>query len=85
MRWMVVAVALAGCVPVVVEEPVAGSCGAGALQGLVGLDAAALQTMRFSQPVRVIRPGMAVTMDYQDGRLNIEVDGSERISRVSCG
>jgi hypothetical protein len=41
--------------------------------------------MRFSQQVRVIRPGQAVTMDYSPARLNIEVNGAERISRVSCG
>ncbi|MGL6209221.1 MAG: I78 family peptidase inhibitor [Paracoccaceae bacterium] len=65
--------------------PVAGSCGADALQGLVGQPASVLQTMKFGQLVRVIRPGQAVTMDYSEDRLNIEVDGAEVISRVSCG
>ena len=35
--------------------------------------------------VRVIRPGMAVTMDYRAGRLNIEVDEDGRIVKVHCG
>lgn len=60
-------------------------CGALDLQFLVGGPASALNTMRFNKPVRVIRPGMAVTMDYLPDRLNIELDRTGRISRVSCG
>lgn len=66
-------------------KPPAGSCGADALQGLVGQPAGVLETMRFGQVVRVIHPGMAVTMDYSPDRLNIEVDADKIISRVSCG
>ncbi|HMO07185.1 MAG TPA: I78 family peptidase inhibitor [Paracoccaceae bacterium] len=61
------------------------SCGAEGLQGLVGQHSRVLQTMRFAVPVRVIRPGMAVTTDYREDRLNIEVDARERITRVYCG
>ena len=61
------------------------ACGAGDLQGLIGRNAAVLQTMRFAGPLRVIRPGMAVTMDYSPNRLNIEVDAREIITRVNCG
>ena len=61
------------------------TCGAAELQGLVGRDAAVLQTMRFSQTVRIIRPGTAVTMDYIVERLNIQIDSNEKISRVNCG
>ena len=63
----------------------ADSCGAGALQGLVGQPESALQGMRFSQPVRVIGFGMPVTMDYARGRLNIEMGPDGRIARVWCG
>lgn len=66
-------------------KPPEGSCGADALQALVGQPAAALETMRFGQVVRVIHPGMAVTMDYREDRLNIEVDAEKIIHRVSCG
>ena len=84
---------IAGCVatPDVQEGPVIdplateNACGADDLQGLVGQKASVLETMRFSQVVRVIRPGMAVTMDFSAERLNIEVDEAEVISRVSCG
>jgi hypothetical protein len=54
------------------------------LPDLVGRDAAVLQTMRFGQTVRIIRPGMAVTEDYSTERLNIEIDARETIVRVSC-
>ena len=63
----------------------ADSCGAGALQGLVGQPESVLQGMRFSQPVRVIGFGMPVTMDYAPGRLNIEMGPDGRIARVWCG
>lgn len=66
-----------------IEDPDA--CKASELQGLVGQPASALDTMKFSQPLRVLRPGMAVTMDYSAARLNIEVDAAETITRVSCG
>lgn len=83
------AVSLAACEMTVPEQPdplpPANACGADDLQGLVGKSARVLETMRFGQPVRIIRPGMAVTMDYSPARLNIEIDAAERIIRVSCG
>ena len=66
--------------PVVTED----ACGAGALQYLVGQSAAALETMKFGKTVRILRPGMAVTMDYRADRLNIAVDANGRIERVYC-
>lgn len=82
------AMALAGCVveaPPVPDLPPEGACGAPGLQGLVGQHRRVLETMRFAVPVRVIEPGMAVTMDYSPQRLNIELDAGGRITRVSCG
>jgi Peptidase inhibitor I78 family len=73
---------LMGCVEGV---PMEDACGANALQDLVGRDAAVLQTMRFGQTVRFIRPGMAVTMDYAPERLNITIDATETIVSVTCG
>ncbi|MDO8883497.1 MAG: I78 family peptidase inhibitor [Pseudotabrizicola sp.] len=75
---------LAACQPVVSDGPDLATCGADALQGLVGQPASVLQTMRFGQETRIIRPDMAVTMDYRPDRLNIEIDRAERISRVHC-
>lgn len=75
---------LAACQPVVTDGPELSACGADALQGLVGQPASVLQTMRFGTETRIIRPDMAVTMDYRADRLNIEIDRAERISRVHC-
>ncbi|MZQ91048.1 hypothetical protein GVY41_18175 [Frigidibacter albus] len=65
--------------------PVADACGAAGLQRLVGQPASTLETMRFSQQLRVINPGQMVTMDYLEARLNIAIDEQDRISRVYCG
>jgi hypothetical protein len=37
------------------------------------------------RPLRTIRPGDAVTMDFVPGRLNIELDDDGRIKRCRCG
>lgn len=37
-----------------------------------------------SDRVRVIRPGMAVTMDYREDRVNLEVDADNRVTSVRC-
>lgn len=65
--------------------PAQSTCAAPQLQGLVGQPAATLQTMRFGSATRILRPGMAVTMDYLESRLNIEIGKTEVISRVYCG
>ncbi len=81
--------ALAACVeppPAPLPEPPAGeTCGAEALQGLVGQSRSVLDTMKFAQPTRVIGPGMAVTMDYSAARLNIWLNEAGRIDKVTCG
>lgn len=61
------------------------SCGANQLQYLVGQPGVVLDGMRFSQDVRVIQYGMAVTMDYNANRLNIWLDRRDVIERVTCG
>lgn len=70
-------------VPPVDSDPDA--CRASELQYLVGKPGVVLDGMRFSQDVRVIQPGMAVTMDYSATRLNILLDRRDVIERVSCG
>lgn len=37
-----------------------------------------------SERVRVIRPGMAVTMDYREDRVNLDVDADNRVTGVRC-
>lgn len=61
------------------------ACDAPGLQQLHGQPQTVLQTMKFSGPVRIIQPGMAVTMDYNAARLNIEIDRAGLIARIFCG
>lgn len=61
------------------------SCGAVRLQGLVGQPAEVLETIRFTQPVRLVRPGEAVTMDFSPHRLTVEANEADRIVRLACG
>lgn len=65
-------------------------CDAAAVQDLVGQpyteavgkDA---QARSKSKSMRLIRPGMAVTMDFRNDRLNIEVDDKSVITAIRCG
>ncbi|MBN2630302.1 MAG: hypothetical protein JXR75_07165 [Rhodobacteraceae bacterium] len=88
MATVLAGLVLAGCQPEVLPEVLPGpdlaTCGADGLQGLVGQPAAVLQGMTFGQSTRILRPGMAVTMDYRPDRLNIDIDAAERIVRVHC-
>lgn len=38
-----------------------------------------------SDRVRVIRPGMMVTMDYREDRVNLDVDKDNTVLTVRCG
>ncbi|NEY90051.1 I78 family peptidase inhibitor [Tabrizicola oligotrophica] len=67
------------------QVPPADACGASDLQYLLGQPESELQTLQFAGPVRIIHPGTAVTMDYSESRLNIEIDDAGKISRLSCG
>jgi len=84
-------ISLAACgtldysVPPRVPPQGADNCGAGDHAGLVGLDATALEQVLILGPVRVIRPGDAVTMDQRPGRINFVVSEAGRIERISCG
>ena len=61
------------------------ACGASRFQYLVGQPGVMLDGMQFSQDVRVIQHGMAVTMDYRADRLNFWLDRRDVIERVVCG
>lgn len=94
MRRLVLALVLLGaaCAQVSAEDgPPAlpqgadDTCDAAAHAALIGQDAGALVALPVSRLIRIIRPGMAVTMDYLAGRLNIDVDAEARIVRLHCG
>ena len=72
------------------DPPMAGKYRAEAANGLVGQLATPDMVERArsqsgSKQVRVIRPGMMVTMDYLPDRLNIDVDATGRITGLWCG
>ena len=82
------ALLLAGCDSPALQtvgDELAASCGAENLQSLIGQPKAVLEAMRFSQPFRVITPGMAVTMDFAPNRLNIHVSDAGIITAIRCG
>ena len=79
--------ALAACLPGA-PPPAAmpeDACGASGLQHLVGRPEAEAQGLSAPGAVRIIRPGMAVTMDYSPYRLNFWLDRRDVIERVVCG
>jgi hypothetical protein len=66
-------------------DPGGDACGASAFAGLVGSSVGDLQAASLPENSRTIFPGMGVTMDFRPDRLNVEVDGNDRIARVYCG
>lgn len=71
--------------PPTLPDPAEDSCGGAPHAALVGQDATALERVLIIGPVRVIRPGMAVTMDYRPDRINFEIGQDGRIVRIYCG
>lgn len=61
------------------------ACSASMHQDLIGQDSAVLQTMKFSQPLRVVGPGEFVTMDFNPHRLNIDISDTDVVIAVRCG
>lgn len=90
MRLLIAAAMLGGCATVT-DEPSAGRrCDATGAQPLVGRAAdVALrdEALRLSgaRSIRVIAPGTAVTMDYREDRVNLEVDAANIVTNVRCG
>ena len=90
-----IALAAAGCTyderPQTGTPPaVAGKCVADGLAGLTGKarsEAVTKQALQLSgaKTLRWIAPGMAVTMDYREDRLNLDIDEHGKITRAHCG
>ena len=77
-------VLLAACQTGTGTGTVEDACGASRYQGLVGSPLAAV-TLPADLGARIIRPGDAVTMDFNAERMNIDLDAEGRIVRVHCG
>ncbi len=81
-----VAFAAQACTPLASPEPdFIPGCFADGLSDLVGQDASVLDQLDLRGSVRVIGPGMAITQDYSENRLNIDVNARNVITRVWCG
>lgn len=70
--------------------PVAADCHAESAQAVVGRVASTAtvdeaRRLAGAQIARVLKPGQMVTMEYREGRLNIDVDTNNVITRVRCG
>ncbi len=52
---------------------------------LIGQPKSVLETMKFANPIRVLEPGSAATMDYSPSRTNIIVDKQGIIREIRCG
>lgn len=61
------------------------SCGLAQAQAFIGQPPEAVNAALFTQPVRVIRPGDLVTMDFNPERLNFRVGEDGLIESVDCG
>lgn len=85
---------LAACAQTAAPPPTAspapGACQAGPASFAVGQVAtptvvAEAQRRAGAQRARVLRPGQAVTLEFDAGRLNLDVDAAGRVTRVRCG
>jgi hypothetical protein len=54
-------------------------------KALIGRRAESIPFEDYPFPVRIVAPGMAVTMDYSDARLTVETDAQGVIMRAQCG
>jgi hypothetical protein len=82
-----VMVLLSACVQAPANQPDSPdiSCSAEGLQHLVGQPESAFDPSGFDEPIRIIHPGDAVTMDFSLKRLNVEIDTDGLIAAIRCG
>lgn len=71
-------------------RPAPGQCNADAARFAVGQLASAELAEQARQRagalrVRVIRPGQMVTMEFDNSRLNLDVDAAGKVTAVRCG
>lgn len=72
------------------QPPTVSGCQAEPAQGAVGQVATATVIEEARQragahSARVLRPGQVVTMEFNESRLNLDVDAASRVVRVRCG
>jgi hypothetical protein len=83
--------AIAACAPVAPLPGVpTGECSASGLGNLIGRIATPSLVNRAKRragasAVRILRPGQVATMEYRNGRLNVNVDEKNRVKSFNCG
>jgi hypothetical protein len=83
--------AVAACAPVApLPGAPTGECSASGLGDLVGRTATPALVNRAKRRAgasvaRILRPGQVVTMEYLNGRLNVNVDDKNRVKSFNCG
>jgi hypothetical protein len=83
--------AVAACAPVAPLPGVpTGECSTTGLDNLVGRIATPslinhAKRRSGASLARVLRPGQIVTMEYRNGRLNVNVDEKNRVKSFTCG
>ncbi|HEY0209046.1 I78 family peptidase inhibitor [Acerihabitans sp.] len=64
--------------------PVDDTCMSTGFRNLIGKPVTVLDGMRFSMPMRLIKPGQGVTMDYNPKRLNFTANEQGIITGLHC-
>ena len=83
--------AVAACAPVApLPGAPTGECSAKGLNSMIGRLATPSLIDRAKRRsgasvARVLRPGQIVTMEYLNGRLNVNVDENNRVKSFTCG
>ncbi len=72
------------------DGPAMQTCDAAPVQGFVGRLSnadrnAEIQRLTGARTLRWIGPGMAVTMDYREDRVNVYYDAQQMVTQISCG
>ena len=83
--------ALAGCQPTKPPKPAPpipgpqDTCGAAGYEYLRGQPRTAVEAVSFTQPMRIIPHGGAVTLDYLPERINFALDRAGKVIGITCG
>lgn len=93
LLWVLIGLLLSACQPDQPDPRLIGppaqldlaSCGGNELLPLLGQPVATLPATGGWGALRVIWPGMAVTEDYSESRLNVTVDAAGVLQGLSCG
>ncbi|SLN15982.1 Peptidase inhibitor I78 family protein [Aquimixticola soesokkakensis] len=66
-------------------EGVNTACALDAVQAKIGEKPMVLETLTLAGPLRVLKRGQPMTMDFIESRTNVELDDAGLIARVWCG